>query len=127
MSMSHKAAVPVCKSFRSLQVIGLQSVAKYRLLRRGLPFGQSAECRKVPRLPGKKYEAHKESNIISQAPTESLARVAELEDNELLVWSRPRILEYTRSTTNLVAHPKKKCIVHWLFRTRRGLSQFPLH
>ena len=94
--MSHKEAVPMCKSFRSLQVIGLQSVAKYRCF---YPASHSARERRMqessmPRLLGKKYEAHKESNIISQVPTESLSRVAELEDNELMVWSRPRIIEY---------------------------------
>ena len=88
--MSHKEAVPMLKVFAQLTSYWLAICCKVPPLRRSAAFvlGRRASSN-VGKFPAwQNYEkAHKERNIISQAPWSGwLARVAALEDNELLVW-----------------------------------------
>ena len=84
MDVTQRSSAHV-ESFPSLQVIGLQSVAKYHAA-----STQRRRASNVGKFPAwQNYEVHKERNIISQGPWSGwLARVAALEDNELLVWYR---------------------------------------
>ena len=81
------------ESFASLQVIGLQSVAKYHA------STQRRRASNVGKFPAwQNYEVHKERNIISQGPWSGwLARVAALEDNELLGLVQTRLSRKVKS------------------------------